>query len=816
LPLFLILYFNPLCFKRVEGAVISNDNFDNYREEWEQLRENWEIISEPEKPENHVYKTNFSVTNTHSMAFVVNNSFDWKDYSIEVDMLSKNGVDQLLFFRADPENNTFYSVDLRANGWIDSNNIAIAKTVNNKLIWYYPNIRPDKIGCNISNNIWYRVKVISLKEKIKVEIKCPSSNTFKEVFYKEDVDPILTGIAGIGAWSGSWSAGVEKWFDNFVVKDNPTLNTPLILLPGLGASWNTKAMVYGESVNQNEWQMTSFVNIYERFIKTAEGAGYTLGNDLFVFNYDWRKRLPQITNDFNDFINGNDDLKTAEKFDFVGHSLGGLIARAWSQTFDQTKTKTNNLITVGSPHLGAVKAYEALAGGKIGEKMDLGWIGMQILLQVYRRHFETNAALIRNIAPILNDIIPTFNFLKKNDNPIPAGEIAYPNTFLKDLNQTADILSFSHFVIGNSGKNTPEWLLLSEQSLLDKLLNLWPDGILSSTVLGDGDQTVLKKSAYLEGGFDSSLEFNLNHGDLINNQASVEKIFDLLGKSGTTISGPDSYPNDNLLIFYLASPAKLKVDSLILNENDLQMIVFPNPLTKTYQAEIQGTADGTYHLYLGQVTPSGNFWQTYEGVTTDGETDTYSFDINFSDPKLDPLISEEFFNRPKKLLASLYEETIDKRLKTALTHLIEAQGNYNEGEWSNTVASLKNSLLQIAFFRRSLNDEQVVIYNRAGEIMELLINNLEEVLKENNLSSKTKALTELHRAETRYSLAIKIILLSESEKNKKQIQTLNAVSLKQAEENIDFAKNQLDKNNFPSAEAKAYFAYLLSVEGFLN
>jgi len=163
-------------------------------------------------------------------------------------------------------------------------------------------------------------------------------------------------------------------FDDVKVKDLSLLEVrPLVILPGIGASWNTEAMVDNRVVDDSQWKMTPFVNVYDRFIETAQNNGYQLGTNFFVWNYDWRKSLGEIATDLNEFISSNSKLQSASKIDFVDHSLGGLVARTWIQNFDTGQNrKTHKLITVGSPHYGVVQAYEALAGGKVGEKVNLG------------------------------------------------------------------------------------------------------------------------------------------------------------------------------------------------------------------------------------------------------------------------------------------------------------------------------------------------------------------------------------------------------------------------------------------------------------
>ena len=591
--------------------------------------------------------------------------------------------------------------------------------------------------------------------------------------------------------------------------------SPLVLLPGLGASWNTEAMVYKGTVGNGQWKMTPFVNVYDRFIETAKNNGYALGDNFFVWNYDWRKSIPKITEDLDSFIKTTPGLENAEKIDFVGHSLGGLVARTWSQSHGE---KVDELITVGSPHKGAVQAYEALAGGKVSDKVDVGWLAMQLLLQIHRQGFETNAEVIRNLAPVLKDINPTFNFIKKYRRQIPVNQTAYFNDFLDQLNQSQNILGFSHFVLGNTGKTVPEWLFVKNRSSLDEILDLWPDGKTTKIINGVGDGTVLKKSAFLGDNSGSVLEYaDLNHRQLINNQSTIEKIFELLGKFDIQIADAVSvYPLDDLLIFYLASPATLKVNDLSLDNGDLQFVVIPNP-DGDYNAKITGTDNGKYHLYLGQITPSGNFWQTYEGQIEENETKNYEFAIDFDNPSLDPLIDENGSNhltQAKELLEDLIQEDNNQNLSGSLGHLNSAIDSANQKKWAQEIDKIKNSIYYLSRFRRKLNDSQVLQANKAQRIMEILAAGWEDVLENQNLSKRQNAYREYRRARSYYSLATRLMRLSK--RRRKNIPKIKAIFVKQSEDLVNDVKKDWRAKNYSSVEPQGYLARLFAWEGFVS
>jgi len=808
----LLLYY-PILANPVFASEIFYDDFDDSREVWEVVEEVWEIIQESE--DNKVYKVGFDPVETRALVVSGSETKNWDDYTLQGKMLSKNGVDQYFWFRVSPDNRSYYMVDLRAAGWIDSNNIRVIKKIDDDRVWLHQ-VNPPKIGCSILHDEWYDLKISVEGNFIVVKIRCPQSDSFTEVFSLYDNDnPLMKGGIGLSAWSGSWRNGVEKWFDEIRVTTEETESAPsLIIIPGLGASWSTRAIVYDENVPLEAWKMTPFVNTYERIIKTAEGSGYTLGENLFVWNYDWRKPLSQIALNLDQFIQSEPALDSSEKIDLVGHSLGGLVARTWVQSYDNgEEKKANNLITAGSPHQGAVQAYQAIAGGKISEGASLGWTALQLLLQIKEGLFKTQAEIFRNAAPICYDLVPVFNFINRcGQEEINFMEIAYPNNFLFQLNQEADVLSFSRFLVGNNGSNTPEMIFVEDRSVIEEVLNLWPDGKPYKIAMGEGDNTVLKRSAYLVGGFEPDLEYPLNHGEIISSPEAVEKIMTILGNDSPVILGSDPYPEDSLLIFYLASPATLEVEGLIPEDDDLQFVVIPNPEPRQYQATVTGTGGGLYRLFVGQITPRGNFWQSYQGEAENGKAANYLFDINPENPFFDPLVDLSGLTRleeARELLKDLYQKVFDKNISKSLAQLNSAIKMAGRSDWRRTINDLKRSMFYLSNFRRDQTETEY--YAESKIILEKIAFGWENILRANGLESGQKAKKEYLNAKKEYFWALKSI--DRSKMRGKEITERVALSVKDSEELIDDLKERLAFKDFTYLESHAYLAYLFAREG---
>ncbi len=666
--------------------------------------------------------------------------------------------------------------------------------------------------------------------KEKVFSSPPNTNThIVKVKFKSNFAHVFLDDIDIGSFE--LSNNFKVWFGNpLVTQTNLTWSQlsidyvyyscehiPLIIIPGLGASWNTEAMVYGREVPNQDWQMTPFVNLYQRLIKTAQINGYQLNQNLFVWNYDWRKPLSEIVSNLGDFIDNTPELATAEKINLVGHSLGGLVARAWTQVDPDHLARVNRLITVGSPHQGVVQAYQALAGGQIGSRPSLGWLAMQLLIQIHRQGFETDAAVIRNLAPILQDLTPTFDFLKKYRRITPVNQSAFFNQHLTVLNQSFNPNQQSYFLAGyTNNHSTPEWLWLRNRNILDRLLDLWPDGRPYKTINGAGDGTVLVKSARWQNVDYSKLR--LNHHQIISDPTAVSKIMELLDYPEASIAQTEPpYPNNKLLIFYLASPAQLSVDNLTPANNNLQFIVIPNPENKTYQAKLTGIEKGTYHLYLGQITPKGSFWQTYQGEIQPDEEKVYQLQINLNSPLPDPLIDPTGLNhltQAYQLLEKLSQETSNSYLSTSLFYLNQAISLAESQRWPQTIAQIKKSLDYLARFARKTNDSQIKQANQTVAIMKIIASGWENILRHQHLASRSKAYRQYRRARGYYSLARRLIRLAQ--RRHQETPKIKAVFINQSEEFLQTTREGWQKRNYSLVESQGYLVKLLSWMAFVT
>jgi pimeloyl-ACP methyl ester carboxylesterase len=416
----------------------------------------------------------------------------------------------------------------------------------------------------------------------------------------------------------SWSSFSIDYVKNFYLDNYPTLEEKTkkyILIPGLGASWNTKAMVYDDVVDIHDWTMTPFVNNYDNISDFFEDE--TL--DFSIWNYDWRKPLLEIVQDFEEYV--DDNIEDDDEVYVIGHSLGGLVARMWYQK-NSDDVRIGKVVSVGSPHKGAIKAYEAYNGVKLSDGFDFSGVIWNLYLTLINQGGSTKVETVRELAPILLDLSPTYEFLSKNNVLFPKEESKYFNSNLSDWNSNFNNWD-KVWPIAGTGEETKYQINLKNRSIFDQVLDLWPDGKPKSYEYLDGDGTVVVESA----GYDkeNKIEIVGGHDDLVN--VSINEIKDLLGFEEDGVEELENEYEGRL--FYLGSPAVLKVKCEGIDEksdNNGFIFVGKNESEGNCQIKILGSDEGIYHLVIADTLL--NSWQYFENEIKKDEELILDVDTN--------------------------------------------------------------------------------------------------------------------------------------------------------------------------------------------
>ena len=507
--------------------------------------------------------------------------------------------------------------------------------------------------------------------------------------------------------------------------------TPIVIIPGFLASWNKEAILHNVSQPQSNWQLNPIVNEYKGIISTLKNLDYQENKDFFVFNYDWRKPVLEIVDDLNNFITSNKFPTT--NFQILGHSLGGLVGRIYSQKY--SNTNLDKLITVGSPHHGASQTYKISEAGEIDRFNDYLWLAVKMVTALNKNSLETDKQTVNRLFPVLKDLFPVYNFLKKDGIEINISDMKIKNELLSYYNSNLINLTNLMTVVGEKG-NTLKGFNVENQTIIDKLLDNYPDGRPQSTFTEIGDYTVLSSSARIN----MPVILNLDHRELIYKKEAIKKILDLLNiqyEDSQVVEGKGTVI-DSSLIFLIKSPATMEV---VLNGQtylEQEGIIFiENALSGDYQLKVIGKENGQYTVIVGQIGKEKDLWSEIQGEIVSSpptsQIDSYfiKFDNNFPKP----------INNPSSLLDEIILDlnNFNSYNIAAVSYMRKDLKQAKKYLQNNDLKKLKSILLlahsRLMIIRDKVNDENKK--NIALSVFEKLENLFVSSLQDFSLDKKT-------------------------------------------------------------------------------
>jgi len=586
-----------------QNSVLLSDNFDDGDSDgWEEHTFNGDWFVN-----NGEYWGTASPSGTISKnSYTVRGDTSWKDYSYSVKVRSEeeDDADKIIFFYFNKDQ-AAYEVNLRSQ--YDSshgNDIVLFKSPN--LDTTAGSILSQK---NIDNypktDYTIKVEARNIGEDVQIKIYVDSKLLIEYTDKKtESNTPIYNGAVGLLVWTQTPHTTA---FDDVLVKSLDTPPTPhvekVILAPGMGASWNTEAILNCKLDRyQGDWTMAPFAeDIYNPLISSLQDNGF----QVIPFYYDWRKRIPSHSTNISNLIT-NLNLGENEKVDFVGHSMGGLVGRAH---LENGGNKIYKYISVGSPHQGTALAYPAWYGGEIWNNSLVTKIAATLLIKRCGINHKNNMQTLRKIVPSFQDLLPIYSFLRNKKTEELKGIEA--NEWLKNSNFPNNGNTIIATLSG-TGFDTLENIRTKEPSKKEKKLGLWEEGKpAGKETTTNGDGTVLSKSAKIESV--TNFEINQNHGGLVTSQEGINTIISFLKgePSATSLTVGEEPKSALVMIAYPSTFVSIDPQGKIKRDKH-NVVAQINPKSGKYKVGFLPLADEST-LLIGQFLKNGDYsWKEYK------------------------------------------------------------------------------------------------------------------------------------------------------------------------------------------------------------
>ncbi|TSC83637.1 MAG: lecithin:cholesterol acyltransferase [Microgenomates group bacterium Gr01-1014_16] len=299
----------------------------------------------------------------------------------------------------------------------------------------------------------------------------------------------------------------------------------VVVIPGVEGSWNLDALVNCKLDNYSGgWTlMPVAAAIYDPLLFNLDYAGW----DVSVYNYDWRKQIVDLVPGLDNFIDGL--TSENEKVDIVGHSMGGLLGRAYLEDKKQN-SRVETFVTAGTPHRGTALAYPAWSAGELWKENLLDWFYVTLMQKRCRQIYNLGwREAIRYAFPGIQNTLPITNYLidNKTNNPILVSKMFSQNNWLP-TEFSAPFWGVNVGTLSGKGKQTLESMRVKKPNKYFWEIGDWSDGMPVKKInskLGDG--AMLNSSSMIEGADNRLVE--KDHVGLVSSHEGVGEILDLLG-----------------------------------------------------------------------------------------------------------------------------------------------------------------------------------------------------------------------------------------------------------------------------------------------
>ncbi|MDP2932923.1 MAG: hypothetical protein Q8N81_02220 [bacterium] len=431
---------------------------------------------------------------------------------------------------------------------------------------------------------------------------------------------------------------------------------PVVIIPG----------ILGSEEKNGIWTLDPILHAYDDLVDTFEANGYKEGYDLFLFPYDWKQSNVVSAQDLQMKIGKAKIACQCDKVDLVAHSMGGIVARQYIES-NNYQNDIDQLIFLGTPHLGSPEAYLGWEGGELYPNI-LGTIEKFILEKdAFHQGYFNLYYYIRN-KPVasVRELLPIVDYLRDANSgqilPYPTG---YPrNAFLERLNANVGLLAERGVrvtnITGELGLGSTLNIIRVKESGPSPL---WehgqPEGFNTNVgdrglELGNGDSTVPARMSVLT---DSINEVIPQSKHLTLPDDAKATIFQLLtGRQPQQLVDRFHLPDIRILMIKVLSPVDIYVaapDGKRVGKNfqsggeyneidgafysgfsgDDEYITIPDPVDGEYRVVTKGTGSGEYTVATGYITDTSMSEQDFTAQTIPGLEAAINLTINASAPE---------------------------------------------------------------------------------------------------------------------------------------------------------------------------------------
>lgn len=458
---------------------------------------------------------------------------------------------------------------------------------------------------------------------------------------------------------------------NIVLHSAVATPEPVILVPGIMASWN-RHLLDDNLEAADEWVLDPFFHTYDGLIDDlVQYGGYVLEESLFTFPYDWRQSNDFTANLLKGEIDRVKSLTGANKVDIVAHSMGGLVARDYIES-DLYQDDIDQLIFIATPQRGAPKAYLAWEGGYLGSSIVSDFIKELLVARIAEHDgfceelADRNACVYQYVReyPIssLQQLLPDYDYIFDiGGNNLRSYPTQYPrNEFLEELNSQAGLdklatsgIEISTIYSANPASTIGQYQVVDQSA---EQIPFWqygyPDGF--STLnrregieFVHGDYTVPIESSKFINSESLIGKVGAKHLSIVNQ--SSKDIVEILKNEYVNITVVDQ--SDNYVIIQVHSPIDILVadpqgkrigrDETISSDINeipgayysgsaagIEYMVLPAPEEGQYQLTTIGTDFGDFTVSVSQVDDSGYETDAISGTTEPGRFIDYEFTID--------------------------------------------------------------------------------------------------------------------------------------------------------------------------------------------